>query len=117
VKYREGWAAYKFKAIFGDWPTADDRVPTEIEKPPRPELVSWIMGDKAKHAARLRRRNVVDIRQVAVKLGGEASGPNSVLIPGPGHSPRDRSLSVRFDARVRGGFSVYSQCGDELEGV
>jgi putative DNA primase/helicase len=71
------------------------------------------MGDKAKHAARLRRRNVVDIRQVAVKLGGEASGPNSVLIPGPGHSPRDRSLSVRFDARVRGGFSVYSQCGDD----
>jgi hypothetical protein len=69
VKYREGWAAYKFKAIFGDWPTADDRVPTEIEKPPRPELVSWIMGDKAKHAARLRRRNVVDIRQVAVYRG------------------------------------------------
>jgi hypothetical protein len=67
----------KFKAIFGDWPTADDRVPTEMEKPPRPELVSWIMGNKAKHAARLRRRNVVDIRQVAVKLGGEASGPKA----------------------------------------
>jgi hypothetical protein len=37
----------------------------------------------------------------------------SVLIPGPGHSPQDRSLSVRFDARVRGGFSVYSHCGDD----
>jgi hypothetical protein len=45
-------------------------------------------------------------------LGGEASG-NSVMAPGPGHSPHDRSLSVTLDANAPGGFLVHSFAGDD----
>ncbi|WP_457093683.1 DUF7146 domain-containing protein [Microvirga sp. P5_D2] len=49
---------------------------------------------------------------VARALGGEVSG-HQVLAPGPGHSARDRSLSIRPDPRAPGGFLVYSHCGDD----
>jgi putative DNA primase/helicase len=39
---------------------------------------------------------VRSLRQIAERLGGEVSG-RQVLCPGPGHSPRDRSLAVRFN--------------------
>jgi hypothetical protein len=48
----------------------------------------------------------------AQALGGEASG-NSVLAPGPGHSPHDRSLSVTLDANAPDGFLVHSFAGDD----
>jgi putative DNA primase/helicase len=35
-----------------------------------------------------------------------------VLAPGPGHSRRDRSLSIRLDARAPGGLLVHSFAGD-----
>jgi putative DNA primase/helicase len=38
----------------------------------------------------------MDLRRIARLLGGEVSGRNSILCPGPGHGPRDRSLSIRF---------------------
>lgn len=44
-------------------------------------------------------------------LGGEVSG-NSVRAPGPGHSSRDRSLSVTPSATVPNGFLVNSFAGD-----
>ena len=39
----------------------------------------------------------MDTAKIAHALGGEVNGPNSILAPGPGHSHRDRSLSVRLD--------------------
>jgi putative DNA primase/helicase len=45
-------------------------------------------------------------------LGGEVSG-QSVVAPGPGHSRRDRSLSVTPDAGAPDGFLVYSHAGDD----
>lgn len=51
------------------------------------------------------------IRDAARALGGDVAGRDTVLCPGPGHSPRDRSLSVRF--RPDGGFLVHSHAGDD----
>jgi hypothetical protein len=38
----------------------------------------------------------IDVQAAARALGGDVSGPHSVLCPAPGHSPKDRSLSVNF---------------------
>lgn len=51
----------------------------------------------------------IDSRSLARLLGGEASG-SSVLAPGPGHSKRDRSLSVLCQG---GDFIVHSFAGDD----
>jgi putative DNA primase/helicase len=55
------------------------------------------------------RWNMLDLRQIAAALGGEVCG-QQVLAPGPGHSRRDRSLSVRLTAD---GFIVNSFAGDD----
>lgn len=51
----------------------------------------------------------MNILQAAKLLGGEPVSRNGVICPGPGHSPRDRSLSVRF---TPDGFRVFSHSGD-----
>lgn len=53
------------------------------------------------------------LREAAARLGGDVAGPRTILCPGPGHSPRDRSLSVTFDAR--GDFVVFSHAGDDWQ--
>jgi putative DNA primase/helicase len=45
-------------------------------------------------------------------LGGEICG-KGVLCPGPGHSPRDRSLSVTSSVTAPDGFIVHSFAGDD----
>ena len=51
-------------------------------------------------------------QQLAAALGGEVSG-GEVLAPGPGHSPKDRSLSIKIDPGASDGFVVYSFAGDD----
>jgi AAA domain len=51
-------------------------------------------------------------QQVAAALGGEVSG-REVLAPGPNHSPKDRSLSVKLDPAAPDGFVVHSFSGDD----
>jgi hypothetical protein len=51
-----------------------------------------------------------DLAQIARRLGGEASG-NQINCPGPGHSPQDRSLSIKFNGN--GSFIVHSHAGDD----
>ncbi len=53
---------------------------------------------------------LLDIRTAAHLLGGEAHG-NRVSCPGPGHSKKDRSLSVTFTAD---GFLTNSFAGDDF---
>jgi Toprim domain-containing protein len=54
---------------------------------------------------------ISDLRTMARALGGEVIGRDTVVAPGPGHSRRDRSLSVRL---VNGGdFLVHSFAGDD----
>jgi hypothetical protein len=54
---------------------------------------------------------MTDARTLANALNGEVVGRDQVLCPGPGHSPHDRSLSVR----LTGGddFVVHSFAGDD----
>jgi putative DNA primase/helicase len=52
------------------------------------------------------------LASIAGDLGGDISG-NSVVAPGPGHSPTDRSLSVTLSPNAPDGFLVHSFCGDD----
>jgi hypothetical protein len=52
----------------------------------------------------------MNIFHAAKALGGVVTGRNNVLCPGPGHSPRDLSLSVRFNGDD---FIVFSHAGDD----
>src|SRR5262249_25543448 len=56
--------------------------------------------------------SVIDAQFLARALGGEASG-NEIRCPGPGHSARDRSLSITVDPRAPGGFVVHSFADDD----
>jgi putative DNA primase/helicase len=50
--------------------------------------------------------------EIAHALGGQVSSRDTALVPGPGHSRRDRSLSVRVDPNAPDGFLIYSHAGD-----
>lgn len=54
-----------------------------------------------------------DLRAVAHALGGVVVG-HQVLAPGPGHSTKDRSLSVTLSAAAPQGFIVHSHAGDDF---
>jgi hypothetical protein len=55
-----------------------------------------------------------DLRVIAQALGGEVSG-RQVRAPGPGHTEKDRSLSVRFDSGAPEGFITNSFAGDAIQ--
>jgi hypothetical protein len=54
------------------------------------------------------------LRRFVRALGGEIVG-GQVLCPGPGHGPRDRSLSVKPSAAASDGFIVFSHAGDDFQ--
>jgi hypothetical protein len=54
----------------------------------------------------------MDLRSVARALSGEVEG-NQIKAPGPGHSAKDRSLSVKLDANAPEGFVVNSFANDD----
>jgi hypothetical protein len=53
----------------------------------------------------------LDARTIARVMGGDVNG-DGALVPGPGHSSKDRSLSVKPDPAARDGFIVHSFAGD-----
>ena len=55
---------------------------------------------------------MLNLQQLAQALGGDISG-GQVSAPGPGHSPKDRSLSVKLDASAPDGFVVNSFANDD----
>jgi hypothetical protein len=55
---------------------------------------------------------MLTLQQIARALGGEISG-RQVKAPGPGHSPKDRSLSIKLDESTPDGFLVHSFAGDD----
>ena len=57
--------------------------------------------------------SIPSLREVARTLGGDVSGIHQVVAPGPGHSPQDRSLSVRVGGEHPEGFIVHSFAGDD----
>jgi putative DNA primase/helicase len=54
---------------------------------------------------------MLDIRTIARTLGGDVTGRDQCIAPGPGHSQNDRSLSIGI--RPNGGFLVFSHAGDD----
>ena len=54
-----------------------------------------------------------DLRAMARALGGEIVN-NQIIAPGPNHSRRDRSLSVRLSATAPDGFLAFSHAGDDF---
>jgi putative DNA primase/helicase len=56
--------------------------------------------------------STIDLRSLARALSGEVAG-NQVLAPGPGHTPKDRSLAVRPCHSTADGFLVHSHAGDD----
>jgi RecA-family ATPase len=56
--------------------------------------------------------NICSLQSLARALGGEVVH-NEVLAPGPGHSAKDRSLSVTLDPNAPDGLLVYSFAGDD----
>jgi len=56
---------------------------------------------------------ISDLRSMATALGGDVVG-GQVSCPGPGHSPKDRSLSVRLSVASPLGFIAHSHCGDDF---
>lgn len=50
---------------------------------------------------------------MARKLGGEVVG-GQISCPGPGHSPKDRSLRVSIHAASPWGFIAHSSVGDDF---
>jgi hypothetical protein len=53
---------------------------------------------------------MMSLEAAARALSGDIRN-GQVVCPGPGHSPRDRSLAVRFNAG--GGYVVHSFAGDD----
>jgi putative DNA primase/helicase len=54
---------------------------------------------------------MLSLNEIARALGGDVSG-HSALVPGPGHSPADRSLSIT-PAENQDGFICHSFAGDD----
>jgi hypothetical protein len=54
----------------------------------------------------------LDLRALARALDGEIRG-EEVFCPGPGHSTKDRSLSVRLSSETEDGFMVHSFASDD----
>jgi hypothetical protein len=54
-----------------------------------------------------------DLHALARALSGEVVGPSTINFPGPGHSRKDRSASVTFDANAPEGFLCHSFAGDD----
>ena len=52
------------------------------------------------------------IQEIARIMGGEVHG-SQASVPGPGHSTKDRSLSIKLDPAVPDGFLVHSFAGDD----
>jgi putative DNA primase/helicase len=56
---------------------------------------------------------MMDVRTLAAASRGDVDGRNQARCPGPGHSPHDRSLSVRLDPGAPEGFLCHSFSTDD----
>jgi putative DNA primase/helicase len=58
---------------------------------------------------------MLDPRTIIRIMSGDITGPTSVLVPGPGHSMADRSLSIKIDPTDPQGFKAHSFAGDDWQ--
>jgi ribosomal protein L37E len=57
--YKPGWAAVKFKAIYGCWPNGESQAKPE---PPQVELMRWIGRQNLRYAAEMRKQERITAR-------------------------------------------------------
>jgi hypothetical protein len=57
--------------------------------------------------------STLSAKNIARALGGDARGADHVVAPGPGHTPQDRSLSIKLDPNAPDGFVVHSFAGND----
>jgi putative DNA primase/helicase len=69
-------------------------------------------GNGAMNSKEYNLEYITDLTTMARRLGGEVVGRDSILVPGPGHTDDDRSLSVKFVATAPEGFLTTSFAGD-----
>jgi AAA domain len=55
----------------------------------------------------------LSVQQIVAKLGGQVTGRDTCNVPGPGHTAKDTSLSIKIDPTAPDGFLVYSHAGDD----
>jgi hypothetical protein len=55
----------------------------------------------------------LSVQQIVAKLGGQVTGREACSVPGPGHTAKDTSLSIKIDPTAPDGFLVYSHAGDD----
>jgi putative DNA primase/helicase len=53
-------------------------------------------------------------KSIARALGGDVVGRDQIAAPGPGHTRKDRSLSVKLSPTAPDGFLVHSHAGDDF---
>jgi predicted P-loop ATPase len=53
-----------------------------------------------------------NVHRIVAAVGGEITGPDTCNVPGPGHSAKDKSLSIKIDPAAPDGFLVHSHAGD-----
>ena len=76
-------------------------------------VVAFVLRNRS-NPARADRRGVIpmDLQTLRRALGGDISN-GQLLCPGPGHSPADRSLSIKLNPNAPDGFVVHSFSGDD----
>ncbi len=60
--FKPGWAAYKFKELFGDWPHLGF---VEPQQPPS-DLLTWIERQRRNYGARMKRKEAKGGKQETV---------------------------------------------------
>lgn len=53
--FKDGWAAFRFKALYGAWPQDADQLPLAEEPTPCEDLIAWINAQNAKRSAQRRK--------------------------------------------------------------
>lgn len=56
---------------------------------------------------------IIDVENAARLLGGDVLGRSKIVAPGPGHSARDRSMSILLTPGAPEGFAVTSFANDD----
>lgn len=71
LRYKPGWAAVKYKKLYGEWPL-DEWMRVAVPTMPSSGLVGWVIADKAKRASLMRK---LDGQKTSEEIGEGCSDP------------------------------------------
>jgi len=89
----------------------------EVLKRPHTLPTNILKLNRARSSRQLRNLQLkasdLDPKEIAYKLGGEILSNGNILVPGPGHSEKDRSLSIKIDSEKPFGYVHHSFAEDD----